>query len=161
MRRLISFVAPLVGSIVIVALTPACSQKPQHFDTNVELARVEVVKTAGGRWVDVELEYSDCPGEQREIFQADSAFADCLSKYKPGEKVAASIVWSQEADGHFDSEVEKVGDCSRKRDALDERSYEVVHECQDILVNGVNVGFRCVRKPTQELLTKCPWFRRS
>jgi len=57
--------------------------------------------------------------------------------------------------------VEKVGDCARKRDALDERSYEVVHECQDILVNGVNVGFRCVRKPTQELLNKCPWFRRS
>ena len=161
MRRLISFVAPLVGSILVVALTPACSQKPQHFDTNVELARVEVVKTGGGRWVDVELEYSDCPGEQREIFQADSAFADCLAKYKPGEKVPASIVWSQEADGHFDSEVEKVGDCARKRDALDERSYEVVHECQDIVVNGVNVGFRCVRKPTQELLSKCPWFRRS
>ena len=158
---MISFVAPLVGSVLVVALTPACSQKPQHFDTNVELARVEVVKTGGGRWVDVELEYSDCPGEQREIFQADSAFADCLAKYKPGEKVPASIVWSQEADGHFDSEVEKVGDCVRKRDALDERSYEVVHECQDILVNGVNVGFRCVRKPTPELLAKCPWFRRS
>jgi hypothetical protein len=137
------------------------AERRTNFDTNVELARVEVVKTGGGRWVDVELEYSDCPGEQREIFQADSAFADCLAKYKPGEKVPASIVWSQEADGHFDSEVEKVGDCARKRDALDERSYEVVHECQDIVVNGVNVGFRCVRKPTQELLGKCPWFRRS
>jgi hypothetical protein len=137
------------------------AERRTNFDTNVELARVEVVKTGGGRWVDVELEYSDCPGEQREIFQADSAFADCLAKYKPGEKVPASIVWSQEADGHFDSEVEKVGDCARKRDALDERSYEVVHECQDIVVNGVNVGFRCVRKPTQDLLCKCPWFRRS
>ena len=160
MRRLISFAAAL-ASVAVVLVTTACSQKPQHYDTNVELARVEVVKTGGGRWVDVELEYSDCPGEQREIFQADSAFADCVAKYKPGEKVAASIVWSQEPDGHFDSEVERVGDCTRKRDALDERSYEVVHECNDILVNGVNVGFRCVRNPSPELLTKCPWFRRS
>ena len=144
-----------------VLVFTACSHKPQRFETNVELARVEVVKTAAGRWIDVELEYADCPGEQREIFQADAAFADCLSKYKPGEKVAATIIWSQEADGHYDSEVERVGDCHRKRDALDERSYEVVHECEDIVVNGVNVGFRCVRKPSAELLSRCPWFRRS
>lgn len=157
MRRLICSTS-VVASVLLVA---ACSHKPQRFETSVELARVEVVKTAAGRWVDVELEYADCPGEQREIFQADAAFADCLSKYKPGDKLAATVVWSQEADGHYDSEVERVGDCHRKRDALDERSYEVVHECEDIVVNGVNVGFRCVRKPSPALLTKCPWFRRS
>ena len=156
MHRLITVIAT-ASAIALVA----CSHKPTRYETNVELARVEVVKTAAGRWIDVELEYSECPGEQREIFQADSAFADCLGKYKAGEKVSATIVWSQEADGHYDSEVERVGECHRKRDALDERSYEVVHECKDLVVNGVNVGFRCDRKPSPGLLLKCPWFRRS
>jgi hypothetical protein len=159
MRRLkISVVFGCVGLLVAAS---SCKQKPQTFETTVELARTEVVSTAAGRWVDVELEYSDCPGEQSEIFQADSAFADCITKHKPGEKLKASIVWSQEADGHYDSEVESIGECHRKRDALDERSYEVVHECKDLVVNGVNVGFRCVRKPSPELLAKCPWFKRT
>ena len=157
MRRLIT---TSVVAAALLAIT-ACSSKPKKFETNVELARVEVVKTTAGRWVDVELEYADCPGEQREIFQADAVFADCLAKYKLGEKVRATIMWSQEADGHYDSEVESLGDCHRKRDTLDERSYEVVHECKDLVVNGVNVGFRCDRKPSPELLQKCPWFRRS
>lgn len=156
MHRLITVIA-ITSAIAVVA----CSHKPTRYETSVELARVEVVKTAAGRWIDVELEYSECPGEQREIFQADSAFADCLARYKAGEKVPATIVWIQEPDGHYDSEVERVGECHRKRDALDERSYEVVHECKDLVVNGVNVGFRCERKPSPELLLKCPWFRRS
>ena len=157
MRRL-STVAVVVAMALAVA---ACSNKAKRFDTSVELARVEVVKTGAGRWIDVELEYTECPGEQREIFQANSAFADCLAKYKPGEKIPATVVWNQEADGHYDSEVERIGDCHRTRDALDERSYEVVHECKDLVVNGVTVGFRCDRKPSPELLARCPWFRRS
>jgi hypothetical protein len=139
----------------------ACAEKTQEFQTSVQIARTQVVTTARGKWVDVELEYSDCPGEQREIFQADATFYDCLTKYRVGESVAATVVWSHLPDGHYDSEIDRVGECKRKRDALDERSYEVVHECHDIVVNGVSVGFRCDRKPSPELLAKCPWFRRT
>ncbi len=155
MQRLI-----VVGLVAAGIGLVACTDKPHTFETTVQIARTQVVKTGGGRVIDVELEYADCPGEQQEIFQGDASFAECLAKYKIGEKVPASIAWSRLPDGHYDSEVTRIGDCPRKRDENDERSYEVVHECKDILVNGVVVGFRCDRKPTPELLAKCPWFRR-
>ena len=161
MKRLV-FRGFVIGSaLAVTALTAGCGNKMQKFETHVEISRTEVVAAAGGRAIDVELEYSDCPGEQREIFQADATFADCLAQYKPGQKIEATIVWQQEPDGHYDSEVDRVGTCTRKRDAQDERSYEVAHECHDIVVNGIKVGFRCNRKPTPELLAKCPWFKRS
>lgn len=144
-----------------VALLAACSEKSESYTTQVQLTGTEVVKGGGAKTIDVKVEYTDCPGEQHEIFQADQAFADCLAKYKVGDKVSAEVTWSKLPDGHFDSEIDKIGECARKRDALDERSYEVVHECHDIVVNGVTVGFQCTRKPSAELLAKCPWFRRN
>jgi hypothetical protein len=149
-----------LGVAGVLALV-ACSEKEQTYQTSVQIARTQVVKSPAGKVIDVELEYADCPGEQQEIFQGDAAFADCIARYKVGEKVPATVVWSRLPDGHYDSEVEKVGECPRKRDANDERSYEVVHECKDIVVNGVIIGFHCDRKPTPELLAKCPWFRRT
>jgi hypothetical protein len=143
------------------ACVVACSDKPQTFETGVVVARTQVVQTGRGRIIDVELEYADCPGEQQEIFQGDASFADCMAKYKTGEKVQASILYARLPDGHWDSEVTRIGDCTRKRDSNDERSYEVVHECHDIVVNGVPIGFHCDHKPTKELLSKCPWFRRT
>ena len=148
-------------AVVVAGVLAACSEKPQTYETNVQIARTQVVSEGATKVIDVELEYSDCPGEQQEIFQGDAAFAQCLAKYKPGDKLPATVVWSKLPDGHYDSEVQKIGDCPRKRDANDDRSYEVVHECKDVVVNGVVVGFHCDRKPTQELLAKCPWFRRS
>jgi hypothetical protein len=153
--------ACVLSAVCGLTLLVACSHKNETFTTHVEISRTQVVTTGAARAVDVELEYSDCPGEQREIFQADATFADCLTQYKIGEKVEAQIIWQQMPDGHFDSEVDKVGTCPRKRDAQDERSYEIVHECHDIIVNGMNIGFHCDRKPTPELLSKCPWFRRT
>jgi ABC-type enterochelin transport system substrate-binding protein len=147
--------------LCVAALAVACSERSASYTTQVQLTRTEVVKSPDGKTIDVELEYTDCPGEQREIFQADSAFADCIAKYKIGDKVSAEVSWAKLPDGHSDSEIDKIGECTRKRDALDERSYEVVHECHDIVVNGVSVGFQCTHKPSSELLAKCPWFRRN
>ena len=48
-----------------------------------------------------------------------------------------------------------------KRDPRDARSYEVVQECSDVVVNGLKAGFHCDRKPNRELLDKCPWFARQ
>ena len=141
----------------------ACAPRAQIHQTRVELRRTAIVqRDAKGAplAIDVEIEYPDCPGDQEESFQEDAAFAQCLSKYKPGDKLPATIAWEPVEYGHYDSEVEKLGDCDRKRDVDEARSYEVVEECEDIVVNGLKVGFRCNRKPTQELLQKCPWFRR-
>jgi hypothetical protein len=151
-------------AVTASAIAIACTPKPQDFDTKVELRRVQVIeRDAQGNplTVDIELEYPDCPGEQQEVFQGGKDLAQCLAKYKIGDKLPAKIHWEHTSEGRFDSEVTHVGDCERKRDAADERSYEVVQVCEDIVANGVKVGFRCGRKPTQELLTKCPWFRRS
>ncbi len=153
--------------VIVVALVTAavglvaCSQKPQTFETHVTIARTQVVVQHGAKIIDVELEYPDCPGEQQEIFQGDAAFAACVAKYKIGEIVPATVTWARLPDGHYDSEVDRVGDCPNKHDENDDRSYEVVHECRDVVVNGSTVGFHCDRKPSPELLAKCPWFRRT
>lgn len=142
----------------------ACSAKSETFQTQVELRRMQVVEVGANgspMTIDIELEYPDCPGEQQEIFQGGGAFAQCLAKHKPGDKLPATIHFESVGYGHYDSEVVKVGDCERRRDVADERSFEVVQVCEDVVVNGVKVGFRCSRKPTPELLQKCPWFRRS
>jgi hypothetical protein len=142
----------------------ACTSKPRDFDTQVELRRLQIIeRDAQGAplSVDIELEYPDCPGEQQEVFQGGKELAQCLAKYKLGDKLPASVHWESTGEGHYDSEVTRIGECTRKRDVADERSYEVVQVCEDVVANGVKVGFHCSRKPTPELLAKCPWFRRS
>jgi len=157
MHRLTVLAFAAAAALVVAG----CTEKPQHYETKVQITRTQVVPTATTKIIDVELEYPDCPGEQQEIFQGDAAFAACMAKYKLGETVTASITWSKLPDGHYDSEVDKVGDCPRTRAENDDRSYELVQECRDIVVNGTVVGFHCDHKPTPELLAKCPWFKRS
>ena len=159
MHRLIPrvFAPPLV---VLLAVASGCSHKAQQYETTVQIVRTETVTDQRGTIVDVDLEYADCPGDQREIFQGDAAFGKCLSRYKVGEKVSATVAFLQMPDGHWDSEVDRIGECKRTRDTLDEHSYEVVHECHDLKINGVVAGFHCDRRPSKELLAKCPWFKR-
>ena len=156
--------APLAPLLVSLAGLSACTPASETYQTQVELRRMAVVeRDAKGAplAVVVELEYPDCPGEQAESFQEDAAFAQCIGKYKQGDKLPATLSWEPVGYGHFDSEVDKVGDCARSRDAAESRSYEVVEQCSDVVVNGIKVGFHCDRKPTKALLDKCPWFRRS
>ena len=150
-----------VFAATALACLAGCSRESHRYETTVQIVRTETVKDRAGTVIDVDLEYADCPGDQREVFQADAAFAQCLARYKNGEKIPASILFQQMPDGHFDSEIEKVGECHRTRDSQDERSYEIVHQCRDLKVNGIVIGFRCDRKPSKELLAKCPWFRRT
>lgn len=149
----------LAGAAVLLLL--GCTREAHHYETTVQIVRTEAVKDRSGTVIDIDLEYADCPGDQREVFQGDAAFAQCIARYKVGEKLPASISFQQLPDGHFDSEVERVGECRRTRDSQDERSYEIIHQCHDVKVNGVVIGFRCDRKPSKELLAKCPWFRRT
>jgi hypothetical protein len=159
MHRMIRSSLTLAG--VALALLAGCGRESRRFETTVQIVRTETVKDRTGTVIDVELEYADCDGDQHEVFQADAAFATCIGRYKTGEKVTSTIHFQQMPDGHFDSEVERVGECKRERDSQDERSYEIVHQCHDLKVNGVVIGFHCDRRPSKELLAKCPWFRRT
>ncbi len=151
-----------VAALALLALS--CEAKPKYFDTKVTLKSVEVVARDAKnepQIIEVQVEYPDCPGEQLETLQGNVDFTRCALKYKIGEEVAAQIEWGPTDYGHYDSEIIKLGDCARKRDPRDARSYEVVQSCADVNVNGVKAGFHCDRKPTKELLGKCPWFARK
>ncbi len=141
----------------------ACEKAPRNYETKVTLKSVEVVArdTAGPVLIEVQVEYPDCPGEQLETLQGNAEFTKCALKYKVNEVLPATIEWAATDYGHYDSEIIKLGECTRKRDPRDARSYEVVQECVDVNVNGVKAGFHCDRKPNKELLDKCPWFARQ
>ncbi len=151
-------------AFVCLALV-SCESKPRMFDTTVTLRSVEIVardpKTNDPRIVEINVEYPDCPGEQLETLQGNQEFTQCASKFKVGQVIPATIEWGPTDYGHYDSEITRLGDCPRKRDPRDARSYEVVQSCGDVIVNGNKAGFHCDRKPTKELLTKCPWFARK
>ncbi len=156
----------LIGALIGLAavLTLSCETKPKYFDTKVTLKSVEVVARDAKnepQIIEVQVEYPDCPGEQLETLQGNVEFTRCALKYKVGDEIGAQIEWGPTDYGHYDSEIVKLGDCPRKRDPRDARSYEVVQTCADVMVNGVKAGFHCDRKPTEELLGKCPWFARK
>jgi hypothetical protein len=161
---------PLVGLGALLVAT-ACGDKPKIFDTNVEIARIRPIrrdeKTNQILTLDVEVSFVDCPGEQKKMIRGDKAFAECLysasgesPKHKVGDKVPVKIAFGPRADGSgYENKLVKVAECTRKPDPKDEASYEVVQDCEPLVVNGVDVGVHCDRKRNRELLHKCPWFR--
>jgi hypothetical protein len=151
-------------ALVTTLVLGACAKKPRNFETHVQLKTVEVVsreEDGTARIVEVSVEYPDCPGDQLETLQGDKAFTSCVMKYKSGDVLPAEIEWGPTDYGHYDSEITKLGDCPRKRDPRDARSYEVIQVCSEVKINGVRAGFHCDRKPNKELIAKCPWFLRQ
>src|SRR5258708_24656539 len=102
-------IAPLAG----------CRERVRTYQTQVALTKMQVVHRddqGKPRTLDVEIDYTDCPGEQLETLQGDEAFAKCMGRYKLGEHLAATVVWGPTDLGHYDSEVVKIGECERRRD---------------------------------------------
>jgi hypothetical protein len=154
----------LIAGAAAAALLCGCEKSPRKFDTKVTLKSVEVVardRAGAPQIVEVQVEYPDCPGEQLETLQGNEEFSKCSLKFKVGDTLPAAIDWGPTDFGHYDSEIVKLGDCPRARDPRDARSYEVVQECTDVIVNGMKAGFHCDRKPKRDLLDKCPWFARQ
>jgi hypothetical protein len=151
-------------ALLVVVLVAACGKKAQNYDTKVTLKGIEVIshdEQGNPRLVEVTVEYPDCPGDQLETLQGNAEFTQCMLKAKVGDVVPATVEWGPTDYGHYDSEIIKLGECPRKRDPRDARSYEVVQVCSDIVINGVKAGFHCDRRPNRELLEKCPWFARQ
>ncbi len=150
--------------VYVAALALVSCGKAHDYDTKVTLKTIEVVARDAKNEpliIEVNVEYPECPGEQLETLQGNAEFSKCVLKYKMGETVPAVVEYSAMDFGHYDSEITKLGDCTRKRDPRDARSYEVIQECADVNVNGAKAGFHCGRKPDKELLAKCPWFARQ
>lgn len=149
--------------LLLVSFVAACS-KPKHFTSTVEVVQTQVFGTDPGApsVMDLELVFVDCPGKQRNIIRGDKTFAGCAKKYKKGEKVPVEILMSYRSErGEYRSEIVKVGDCERIVDPKDDASYEVVQKCSDVVINGAVTGVHCDKTRGDELVSKCPWFRRK
>ncbi|MGZ6066230.1 MAG: hypothetical protein ACXWVM_27780 [Polyangiales bacterium] len=151
------------GALVFVLLLAGCGAKSKQYDVNVEVERIEIVRRdAQGVPIaaDVTIEFGECPGQQTETFRGDKEFAACVGKLKEGDKVKATIVHEADEWGEWEVEVLEVGGCKRKPEPKGSQTdFDVVQVCHDLVSNGVKIGFRCDRKPSKELLEKCPWFR--
>jgi hypothetical protein len=147
-----------------VALIAGCTPKAQVFQSEVQLGRVEIVhRDAKGKTVtlDVEVEWTQCPGEQREVIRGDATFADCMAKHSAGAKLPVVVDWQREPSGRWDWDILQIGECKRTPEGHDDSSFDMVQECETLKEHDEVVGFRCDRVPHKELLTKCPWFKRS
>lgn len=149
----------------VLLITLSCKKKEQVYQTNLDIKFIKVIKKDKEKKplvLDVEVTYPDCPGIQIEIIRGNQEFASCmLEKYKVGDKVNGEIRWGWESLGYYKWHIEKVGDCNRWVDPKDEFSYEMIEECDDFIIYGIKEGFLCKRIPTDELIEKCPWFRRE
>jgi hypothetical protein len=144
-------------------LVTSCNKEPRWFDTEVELTRLDIVRRDDkGRPIteDVEFSYFGCPGKQLEVIRGGTEFAQCMDRYKVGDKVPIKIERHWLKEGHWDWTVHMMGICTRPPDDEDEASFDTVQECEDLVVHGAKVGFRCNRLPQKQLLQKCPWFGR-
>jgi len=147
----------------LLAVLPGCKGKPKIYDAKVKLNRVAPIRFAvDGKPVDTDVEFDwfQCPGSQVEIIRGDANFAECMKKYKAGDEVAVKVDYHWDKAGHYDWDITEMGGCKRPPDDDDLSSFDTVQECEPIIVNGVNEGFKCNRIPNKDLLKKCPWFGR-
>ncbi len=117
---------------------------------------------AGPKLTDLDVKYSACPGDARQIMRLGKEFSECGTKLKVGDKLKAEVVLSYNPDrGMYRNEVVHLGDCNVKVDPKDEANYQMVQSCTDVKASGVVVGVRCDRLRSKELLAACPWLRRD
>lgn len=151
----------LAASALLVA---ACSEQPKRYASEVQIGRIDVVHRDAKQkpvTMDVEVEWTQCPGEQREVVRGDAAFAECMQKHPLGAKLPVVVDWQREPNGRYDWDILEIGGCKRVPEGHDDSSFEMVQECETLKEHEEPVGFRCNRVPHKELLAKCPWFRRN
>jgi hypothetical protein len=154
------------AGVLTVSLAGAgCGEKPTKYTTMVEIVGLQRL---GGQdpkappgMMDLELKYSDCPGDARRVMRGDKTFSQCGTKFKKGDKIAAELVLSYSSErGQYRSEIVRLDDCEVKLDPKEEANYETVQECKELISSGAVVGVHCDRTRNKELVTKCPWLKR-
>ncbi len=146
-------------------VTAGCSRPPKRYTTNVEIQQVQIFgrdpKTAP-MLVDVEMRFTDCPGDARKLIRTEKSTSACVASLKKGDKVEAELVMGYvAATGSQRAEVVRLGTCAVKTDQKDAANYEIVQVCTDVIASGVPVGVHCDRKREGAIVEKCPWFKRK
>ena len=156
----------LARSLAVVAALGcgvACKEKPKHFSTTVEVMQVRTFGAAAGpKLTDLELKYTTCPADARQVMRVGKEFSECGTKLKVGDKLKAEVVLSWNAErGFYRNELVHLGECAVKLDPKDEANYQMVEACAESKASGVVVGVRCDRGRSEALLAACPWLRRN
>jgi hypothetical protein len=154
---------PAVLALVGLSLLGAVGgkAKPRRYTAKVKIDRLEIdQRDEKGEplTVDVTVDFHECPGDQLKTFRVGRDFARCIAKHEVGDELEAQVDFGPIPDG-YDFVMAQVGECARPHDPDDKSSHEVIQVCQDVEAHGVKIGFSRDRRPTKELLEKCPYFR--
>jgi len=160
MRRCLLIAAPL---LIVVSL-PSC-HRPKQYETNVEIKRIAAVQAhepGAASSMDVEVSFLECPGDQIEVVRGGVEFAKCIQskQTREGGRVGVKVMHRWDPEGHYEHDIVEVNGCARPFDPNDQDSFKIIRECSDWVVNGVPVGFQCQYAEKEQLVKKCPWFRR-
>ena len=153
----------LALALATAALSASCKPKHVDYTSTALIGRVTVIRTddkGAPLTGDVEVDWDDCPGDQKEVIRGDAAFVACVSKLPINSKQSVKVRWSAGEQAH-DWEILALGPCPRTPDPDDETSFDMVQECEPVVEHGANVGFHCNRVPKKALVAKCPWFKRD
>jgi hypothetical protein len=148
-----------VGLFATLGLT-ACNTAKKRYTTHVEVMKIRQYGRTT-RTTDLELRYSDCPGNARKIIRVGNEFAACGAKLAKGDKLEAEIeTWYVRDRNQWRDTIVRLGDCPVSLDLKDEANYQMVENCTDLKATGAVVGVHCERGRTDELVAACPWFQR-
>jgi hypothetical protein len=142
----------------------AACHRERTFESVCQIVRQEVVEAdeAGApRVLDVELEWTPCPGDQFQVVRGGAAFARCMSRYHAGDEVPVIVRHIWDSRGQYTWDLERVGDCGRAIEPGAEGSFEKSQECHVDQSFGRPYGFTCNRRPFERLVHVCPWMARQ
>lgn len=150
--------------VAVAACAGGCKREAKTYDTTVEVMQVQRFgsdpKVPG--LMDLELKFSDCPGDARRLVRADKAFSACAGAIKEKDKLPAKVTqkWNPER-GNYRSDIVSIGACELKVDPKEEANYEMVQVCTDLQATGATVGVHCDRTRPPSLTDKCPFLKRD
>ncbi len=153
----------LLLAIAAMVVSAGCSGK-KTFTTSAELTRVHIFgkDPKAPSMIDVEMHYTDCPGNVRRLVRGDKNFSACALGFKKGDVVPLKVELRYDFErSQYRSDVLRIGECDIKVDPKDEANYEIVERCDELKATGNAVGVHCSRKRSDEMVAKCPWLRRN
>lgn len=149
--------------LVSAAIVNGCHAKPQTFDSQARLRRIEVVHRDDANSpvsTDVDIEWITCPGIQWQTVRSGQAFSTCIQKHKVADTVPVKVLWEWDDHGNYDWHVVEIGGCKAPPVDDDDSSFDSIGECVPSKQHDAVVGFHCDVEPEGELVAKCPWFRK-
>jgi hypothetical protein len=102
--------------------------------TDVEVTGVAPARDHRGNIVgtSLELRYTHCRGDQRELIRGDKEFSSCVKKLHAGSLAQVKLVEVWDELGGHDWEVRSVGTCRRDPDPEDRGGYALTRDCKDL-----------------------------